>query len=192
MIFVVSYFTEIKEGDMERVAHRIRSERKRLGLTLEELAGKVGVSPLTLQRIETGKSSPSVALLSEIAQSLNKSIVSFVEEKEKPTVFIKDKDQQIISTPSLMLKVIGPKNMVNQNIVINYGEMKKGQTIDAHSNSGIEWAYVLEGKSEHIHNGQIVIMEAGDSLSYDARGVHSVTALEDLKFLGVYVKESEP
>ena len=121
MIFVVSYFTEIKEGDMERVAHRIRSERKRLGLTLEELAGKVGVSPLTLQRIETGKSSPSVALLSEIAQSLNKSIVSFVEEKEKPTVFIKDKDQQIISTLSLMLKVIGPKNMVNQNIVINYG-----------------------------------------------------------------------
>ena len=177
---------------MERVARRIRSERKRLGLTLEELAGKVGISRLTLQRIETGKSSPSVALLSEIAQHLNKSIVSFVEDTEKPMVSIKDKDQQIISTPSLTLKVIGPSNMVARNIIITYGEMKKGQTTDAHCNPGVEWAYVMEGRSGVTQNGETVIMEPGDSLSYDARPEHSLTALEDLRFFGVYVKEPEP
>lgn len=177
---------------MEHLAHRIRSERKRLGLTMEELAGKVGISRLTLQKIETGKSSPSVALLSEIAQNLNKSIVSLFEGAEKPTVFIKDKDQQVISTASLRLKVIGPKDMVDRDLVISYGEMKKGRSIDAHSNSGIEWAYVLEGKSEYTLNGQGLIMEAGDSLSYDARGEHSVKALENLKFIGVHLMDTKP
>jgi transcriptional regulator with XRE-family HTH domain len=176
----------------DRLAHRIRSERKRLGLTMEDLAAKVGISPVTLQRIETGKSSPSVALLSEIAQNLNQSIVAFVEDVEKPTVFIKEKEQQIVSTPALKVKVIGPKNMVSPTIVITYVEMEKGKRTDAHSNPGVEFAYVIEGKSEYRRNGQIIIMEAGDSLSYDGRAEHSVAALEDLKFFGVYVKESKP
>ena len=176
---------------MEDVARRIRSERKRLGLTLEELAGKVGISSLTLQRIETGKSSPSVALLSEIARHLKKSIVAFVEEAEKPMVFIKDSDQQIVSAPSLTLKIIGPKDMIAHNIVVTYGEMKKDQTIDAHFGSGIEYAYVIEGRSQFRQNGKTVLMEPGDSLSYDARAEHSVTALEDLKFFGMYVEASE-
>jgi len=177
---------------MDHVAHRIRAERKRLGLTLEELARKVGISPLTLQRIETGKSSPSVALLSEIAHNLNRSIVSFVEENEKPTVFIGAADQQVISAPSLTVKIIAPKGMVNDSIVITYGEMKKGYTMDTHSNPGIEYAYMIEGKTAHRQNGQIIIMEAGDSLSYDGKTEHSVTALEDVKFFGVYVKAVEP
>jgi transcriptional regulator with XRE-family HTH domain len=176
---------------MTSTGKRIRLERKKLGLSLEAFAAKVGVSLLTLQRIETGKTSPSVALLAEIAKNLNKSIVSFVEDIEKPTIFIKDKDQQVILTPTMKLRVIGPENMVSNRIIITYGEMDKGKTIDGHSHSGIEWAYVLEGKTEHIQNGKSIIMVAGDSISYDAGVEHSVTALEKTKFFGVYLKNSE-
>ena len=48
---------------MEHLAHRIRSERKRLGLALNELTEKVSIRPLRPQKIQTVKSSPSVALL---------------------------------------------------------------------------------------------------------------------------------
>jgi transcriptional regulator with XRE-family HTH domain len=51
-----------------------------MGFSLEKLATKVGISPITLQRIETAKSSPSLVLLSESANNLNKFILSFVEE----------------------------------------------------------------------------------------------------------------
>jgi len=53
------------------VGKRVREIRKNAGLSMKELAAKVGVSFLTIQRIETGKVSPSVALLSEIAYHLN-------------------------------------------------------------------------------------------------------------------------
>jgi transcriptional regulator with XRE-family HTH domain len=77
------------------VGNRVRSERKRLGLTLEELALKVGVKAITLHRIETGKSSPSVVLLSESAKHLKSSIVSFVDIP-KPIVYIKSQAQEAV------------------------------------------------------------------------------------------------
>lgn len=75
MVSVVAF----SQNRMVRIGTKIRIERKRSGLTLSQLAEKVGITLITLQRIETGKSSPSVALLSEIAQNLDKSIVSFVK-----------------------------------------------------------------------------------------------------------------
>jgi len=173
---------------MEKIGTKIRIERKRNGLTLQQLAKKIGISPLTLHRIETGKSSPSVALLSEIAQNLNKSIVSFVQEVEKPLIHIKDKKQQVMSSPSLKIKIIGPRKMIANNIVVTYGELKKGKKIDAHSNPGIEWAYVIDGECEHNQNGQNFVLKAGDSISYDARLEHSILALKKLKFFAIFLK----
>ncbi len=174
---------------MEKIGTKIRVERKKSKLTLQQLAKKVGISPITLQRIETGKSSPSVVLLSEIAQHLKKSIHSFFEEKGEPFVCIKRKNQRSISSPMLKIKIIGPRNMITKNIVVTYGELKKGKKIDPHTNRGIEFNYNIEGKSELKLNGQSYFLEAGDSSVFNARLEHSVTALEKLKFFGIYVED---
>lgn len=176
---------------MEKIGTKIRVERKKSGITLEQLAPKIGISPITLQRIETGKSSPSVVLLSEIAHHLNKSIHSFFEENETPFVCIKRKNQRFISSPMLKIKIIGPRNMIADNIVVTYGELKKGKRIDPHTNRGIEFNYNIEGKAELKLNGQSYILEAGDSSTFNARLEHSVTALETLKFFGIFVEDKE-
>lgn len=176
---------------MERIGKKIREERKKNGLTLEQLAKKVGISPITLQRIETGKSSPSVVLLSEIAQHLNKSIHSFLDEREEPFVCIKRKNQRSISTPMLKIKIVGPRKMIADHIVVTYGELKKGKWIDPHTNPGIEFNYNIEGKSEVVLDGQTYVLEAGDSSVFNARLEHSVRALETLKFFGIFVEDKE-
>ena len=173
------------------VGTKIRLERKNSGLTLEKFAKKLGISALTLQRIETGKSSPSVVLLSEIAQQLKKSIHSFLEDKKNSFVCIKRKNQRSIASPMLKIKLIGPRNFIAENIVVTYGELKKGKKIDPHTNRGIEYNYNIEGKSELILDGQSYFLEAGDSSVFDARLEHSVTALETLKFFGIYVEDKE-
>ena len=84
---------------VEEIGIKIRIERKKSGLSLEQLAQKVGISAITLQRIETGKSSPSVITLSEIANAVNKSIFSFLEEKGKPLIHIRRKEQRSVQAP---------------------------------------------------------------------------------------------
>jgi transcriptional regulator with XRE-family HTH domain len=173
------------------IGTKIRVERKKNGFTLEQLARKVGISAITLQRIETGKSSPSVVLLCEIADAVNKPIFSFFEQKDKPFAHIKRRNQQSISSHMLKIKLIGPRNMIADNIVVTYGELKKGKEIDTHTNRGIEYNYNIEGKSELKLDGQSYFLEAGDSSVFNARIKHSVTALEKLRFFGIYVEDKE-
>jgi quercetin dioxygenase-like cupin family protein len=79
--------------------------------------------------------------------------------------------------------------MIADNIVATYGELKKGQRIDLHTNRGIEFNYNIEGKAELKLNGQSYILEAGDSSVFNARLEHSVTALQKLKFFGIFVED---
>lgn len=174
---------------MDKIGTKIREERKKSGLTLKQLAEKVGISLITLQRVETGKVSPSVVLLSEIAHAVNKPIFSFFEETAEPFVRIKRKNQRSISSPMLKIKLIGPRKMIADNIVVTYGELKKGRRIDPHTNKGIEFNYNIEGKAELKLDGKPYLLEAGDSSVFNARLEHSVTALETLKFIGIYLED---
>ena len=49
--------------DMEGVGPRLRARREERGVSLRELARRLGVSPSALSQIETGKSRPSVGTL---------------------------------------------------------------------------------------------------------------------------------
>lgn len=111
---------------MEKIGTKLGIERKKIGLSLGKLAQKVGISPMTPQRIETGKSRPSVVLLAEIANSLNKSILTFLEEPGAPTLPIhtKRKKQLSISSPTLKIKVIGPRKMIAETGVL-WGNFSK-------------------------------------------------------------------
>lgn len=54
------------------IARDIIRHRRRLGLTQVDLAGRAGIRPETLNRIEQGKHSPTVATVEKIDRALRK------------------------------------------------------------------------------------------------------------------------
>jgi DNA-binding XRE family transcriptional regulator len=54
------------------LARKIIRHRRRLGLTQTELARRAGIRPETLNRIEQGKRTPSVASIEKIDRALRK------------------------------------------------------------------------------------------------------------------------
>ena len=60
------------------MANRLRKLRKRAGLTQVELARKSGLSRVSIQRYETGKTIPSVDRIATIAETLNTTVDSIV------------------------------------------------------------------------------------------------------------------
>lgn len=67
-----------------QVGSRIRRERQRQGLTLRELAGRIGVSASTLSQVETGRSHASVTTLYNLVQELDLSLEELFEDKRVP------------------------------------------------------------------------------------------------------------
>lgn len=53
---------------------RLRAERLRQGISLREMARRLGISPSALSQIETGKAQPSVSKLFDIVNLLNISV----------------------------------------------------------------------------------------------------------------------
>ena len=173
---------------MIKLGNKIRSIRKENGMTMEQLATKVGVSYLTIFRVETGKVSPSVVLLSEIAQCLGRSIVSLIEEEQKDLVLIKSENQQVVESEKLRLKLLVPQGMINDQISISLGTAELGEIIDRHKTDGHELAYIIRGKCLFIYNGVRHELNQGDLVYFNGEIDHSVTALEPFEFLAIYFR----
>lgn len=60
------------------LGQNIAAKRRAKGLTQQELAEKVGIESVTLSRLETGASLPSIIRLSEIADALDAGLSELV------------------------------------------------------------------------------------------------------------------
>jgi transcriptional regulator with XRE-family HTH domain len=65
---------ELTSDLQDGVGRRLRAERERHGLSLRELARRLGMSPSALSQIETGRSRPSVGTLYAIVTELGMSL----------------------------------------------------------------------------------------------------------------------
>jgi transcriptional regulator with XRE-family HTH domain len=178
-----------QEEMLKRIGSRIRAERNRLGLSLEALANKVGISKMTLQRIETGATSPSIITLTEISFHLKQPIESLIKEGE-PNVFLLKKDlQDTIFDPESGIRVLAPRGLISDRITVTRAELKEGTVIETHENRGFEWAYIIEGRAVVEVGARSYPLEGGDAIFYDAHYPHSITVYERVRYVGLFLRD---
>jgi transcriptional regulator with XRE-family HTH domain len=167
------------------IGKRIREIRTELGLSIKQLADKVGISYLTMQRIETDKLSPSVVLLAQISASLNYPMSSLLLEPRRDIIHIKSQQQNVIDTRRLVLKTVVPRGAVDENISIVHGKAEKGKFVSKHKHFGFELAYVLKGKALYKGVNRTIELNEGDLIFWNADEWHEVIALEPHEWLGM-------
>jgi len=174
---------------LKRIGTKIRNERNRLGLSLEALARKVGVSKMTLHRIETGITSPSVITLTEISFHLKKPIESLIREGDPKVVLMKKTEQDDVMDPESGIRVLAPRGLITDRIALTSAELKRGYAIETHVNHGFEWAFLIKGKAVVTVAGKDYPMEAGDCIFYDAHFPHSITVKKKIQYVGLFLKD---
>jgi DNA-binding XRE family transcriptional regulator len=170
-----------------KLGSKIRERRKSLGLTMRHLARRVGVSYLTIHRVEMDKLSHSVALLSNIAEHLRQSISDFFDEGGLTVV--RGGTAPMIESGKLTLRLLAPKGIVGQGISVSAGESQKGEIVSKHKQTGFELTYIIKGKHRFRYGSEDHELDGGDLIYLDASTPHSVTAFELIKFISVYFRE---
>ena len=85
MLEIISTMEEASEvGINARIAERVSALRGELGLSLDALATKCGVSRSMLSLIERGESSPTAVVLERIATGLNVTLASLFDDVSAP------------------------------------------------------------------------------------------------------------
>ena len=78
------------------VGRNVRSERSRRNWTLDDLAGRSGVSKGMLIQVEQARSNPSIATICRLASALGVTVASLVEAPELPTTRVVRAEEGVV------------------------------------------------------------------------------------------------
>lgn len=155
------------------LGEKIRSLRKKIGMTQKELAEQVGLTPSFISQLEKNLISPSLDSLLKLSEKLNTQPVYFLIEGEPSSfqkIIIKPEERQEIRPPGLKDKNIRfqllVSDVLNRRMEPYLITMNEGAKIEGHfyGHKGDEFAHVIEGEVEVEVRNEKHLLKQGDSL----------------------------
>lgn len=92
--------------DLERIANFIKTKRKKLGLTQEELASKLFVTEKAVSRWETGRGTPDISLLVPLSKVLNVRVSEILAGEDEVEEVIKYNEERKKGNFNISLKLV--------------------------------------------------------------------------------------
>ncbi len=154
---------------MNTIGSRIAHKRKALGMTQEDLAGKLGVSSQAVSKWENDVSCPDISLLSQLAAALNCTTDALLSGKEDQVRVVPESQRKNPDELVLRIKVLsaaGDKVRINLPVGLLRALSGSGMEIAAQytgmdSLKGIDFEKILD-MVEKGTVGKIVEVESAD------------------------------
>lgn len=189
-------------GRLEKViALRVREYRRAAGLSIADMALRVGVSKAMLSKIENAQTSCSLATLERIADGLAIPVTALFRgvEADREAVYapagggarIVRRGTRVGHDYRLLSVVRGPRTRQEALVVTLTAE---SEPFPLFHHPGIELIHMLEGEMVYAHGEGRYAMRPGDTLHFDGEGPHGPAELVALpvRFLCVTVLDEAP
>jgi transcriptional regulator with XRE-family HTH domain len=177
------------------VGPRLRTLRKRRGVTLKELADRTKISVSTLSRLESGQRRPALELLLPIARAHHVPLDELVGAPATgdPRIYPRPVQRDGITwlpltrnpgEPAVFKQIIPPDP--------NPGNDPRTRP-DQATHEGHEWLYVITGRLRLILGDKDFILKAGQAAEFDTRIPHAVSnaGSEPAEVLNIFGPQGE-
>jgi transcriptional regulator with XRE-family HTH domain len=171
------------------IGNKLKQIRLKQGLSLEQLAKKVGVTKSFLSQVEKNKSSPSLASLIKILRVLNVSMHEFFQENRhrKGVVLRKGDRRSFYNEKSGVRFEILSSGFANPKMEPVYAEIEKDKDTDFISAEGELFGVILHGTIELTSGTDTYILHQGDSIYLDSSVPHKWRNIGSGKASGIWV-----
>lgn len=168
--------TEGTSADLSSVAPRLRSLRRRRGLTLEAAAQRLALSPAYLSRLETGGRQPSLPLLLTLARAYGTTVSDLLGEAppEREAV-IRAGDPGAVGADGWTYRQAGGSRRAMQALRLHVPRGTGQDQVRVHT--GEEWLHVLAGRLGLSLGGEEHVLDPGDSAHYGSPTPHRIGAV---------------
>ena len=183
------------------IGHEVREFRRKLDMTVAELAKQAELSAGMLSKIENGMTSPSLDTLQALSRALHVPVTAFFRrfEEERDATFVAAGRGLAIERRGTraghQYQLLGHtlrKNISVEPYLITLTE--KSDVFPIFQHAGVEFLYMLEGEVGYRHGNKTYVMRPGDSLFFDADVPHGPDDLRKLpiRFLSIicYAREN--
>jgi transcriptional regulator with XRE-family HTH domain len=169
-------------SQIQVLAEEIRRRRREQGLSLEALASLSGVSRSMISKIERGEAVPSTAVLSRLAEALGVTFSRLMAPATEVEVLLIPSSRQPVlrdEASGFLRRCLSPV-LPGRGIDWVLNTLPPGATTGefvAHRRGVSEYIYVLAGRLRAVIGDRTVVVEAGDSLYFEADAGHAFTNL---------------
>ena len=184
------------------IGREVREFRKKLDMTVADLAKLADLSAGMLSKIENGMTSPSLDTLQALSRALHVPVTAFFRryEEERDATFVPAGQGLTIERRGTraghQYQLLGHtlrKSIAVEPYLITLTE--KSDVFPIFQHAGVEFLYMLEGEVGYRHGNKTYVMRPGDSLFFDADAPHGPDELRKLpiRFLSIicYSREGE-
>jgi transcriptional regulator with XRE-family HTH domain len=168
-----------KESDrasLGELGRRVRDERMRRGLSLQQLSKQSRVSTSMISAIERGAKAATVIVLDRIATGLNTSLSRLLEKESAARVILLRHDRQKVAKAPAgwERRILSP---VLPGVEFELMRTTLGPSVDAgvflpHARGSREYVAVEKGVLLLTLDGEPHTLNAGDSIYYDGDCMH--------------------
>ncbi|MBQ1542539.1 XRE family transcriptional regulator [Caulobacter sp. CCUG 60055] len=157
------------------VGSAIRDRRRRLGLTLQVLADRAGLSAPFISQVERGQASPSIVSLMGIAKALGVDINYFVSVPHQGQLVRRGADPEFVDAgiPVEYRRLSGDHEERKMEALLM--AIPPGLSAPTTQREGEGFWYVLDGELEMEIGGDRFILGVGDSAHFDQRHPYKVS-----------------
>lgn len=164
---------------VSRIAQKIRATRLEKNLTIQQLATRSNVSKGLLSKVENSRTVPSLPVFVSIIQSLDISLKEFFQDM----VLSNGKDYLLVKkdayTPmeregrnGFHYQFILSQNMTTCTMESVLLTLEPGASGKPTTTDGYEFKYIISGSCEYHINNEVIMLEEGDSIYFDATTPH--------------------
>jgi len=160
-----------------RLGDRVRDERERRGMTLDQLSTRSQVSRSMLSAIERGSKAPTVLVLDRVATGLNTSLARLLgDETRSRLILLRRRDQKVAKDRSgWERRILSP---VLPGVEFEFMRTTLGPGVDAgvflpHAHGSREYVAIESGTLLLTINNIPYTLNAGDSIYYDGDCMHA-------------------
>jgi XRE family transcriptional regulator, regulator of sulfur utilization len=170
----------VKSGEPPRVGQSLQGRRQALGMSLEDLARKSGVSKSMLSQIERNQTNPTVALVWRLSNALGVSMTDLLVAGQQDVPVLELLPAH--ATPSLtspdgkcVLRILGPLETAGQfewyELIVQSGGVLESQP---HEPGSREHLTVLAGALEVQAADESTRVKHGETVRYAVDIAHAI------------------
>lgn len=159
---------------MKRIGERIKRKREMLGMQLNDLAKKVGISSSGLSQIEKSKAFPSILTLKLIAENLHSTVGELIGENESLSnnpIIRKDEYKYIETNETGTEIYLLSQHDLNKQMDTYFLRFVKESNADGlfKIHFGQIFGYVLSGELKCEIEKESYTLQGGDSFYFNAK-----------------------
>ena len=167
----------MEEVSSGRLGERIRALRRDRRLTLEDLAGRSGVSRAMISKLERGEKNPTLVVAAKVAEGLGMSLSRLVGVEERRQVVVMPRERRmVVRDPQtgferqLLSPSVGGRGIEFMRSVLPGGSTS-GE-FPPQRRGVEEYVAVERGRLTAILGDQGYLLEEGDALYFEADVPH--------------------